>query len=61
MFGTRTLYACIKPLTVLTMQRLVGEEVIIPKDDVALDLFFRAHFLPLPTYDEKNFYEAHSF
>ena len=51
-FGTRSLYACIEPLTVLTMQYLVGEAVIIPQDDVALDLFFRAHFLPLPTYDE---------
>ena len=52
MFGTRSLYNCIEPLTALTMQRLVVEAVIIPQDDVALDLFFRAHFLPLPTYDE---------
>ena len=38
------------------MQRLVGEEVIILTDDAALDLFFRAHFLPLPTYDEVHEY-----
>ena len=41
MFGTRSMYTCIEPLTVLTMQRLVGVDVIIPKDDVALDMIFK--------------------
>ena len=53
-FGTRTIKNCIGPLTILTMQRIVGDVVIIPTDDVALDIFLRAHFLPLPTY-----YEVH--
>ena len=43
MFGTRSMYNCMEPLTILTMQRLVGE-IIIPTDDAALDLFLKANW-----------------
>ena len=35
MFGTRSMYNCIEPLTILTMQRLVDDLVIIPTDDAS--------------------------
>ena len=53
MFGTRSMYRCIAPMTLLTMQRLVGD-LVIPTDDETLVLFIKTHFLPLPTYDKVN-------
>ena len=53
MFGTRSMHKYIDPMTLVTLQQMVGD-LIIPVDDSSLALFLRTHFLPLPKHDEVN-------